>query len=80
MCLQMIYACGLRLWEGTPLQVSDIDPQRMLIRVRQSKGGKDRYVPLAEQTLELLRACWQGTRFRPWLFPARHPQIPLPPT
>jgi site-specific recombinase XerD len=42
MCLQMIYACGLRLREGTQLQVSDIDPQRLLVRVRQGKGGKDR--------------------------------------
>jgi integrase/recombinase XerD len=80
MCLQTIYACGLRLREGTQLQVSDIDPQRMLVRVCQGKGGKDRYVPLAERTLELLRAYWQGTRPRPWLFPARHPQAPLPPT
>lgn len=53
MCRQMISACGLRLREGTQLQVSDIDPQRMLVRVRQGKGGKDRLVPLAERTLEL---------------------------
>jgi integrase/recombinase XerD len=51
----------------------------MLVRVRQGKGGNDRYVPLAERTLELLRAYWQGTRPRPWLFPARHPQTSLPP-
>jgi integrase/recombinase XerD len=80
MCLQMIYACGLRLREGTPLQVSDIDPQRMLVRVRQGKGGKDRLVPLAERTLELLRVYWQRARPRPWLFPARDPQTPLPAT
>jgi integrase/recombinase XerD len=77
MCLRMIYACGLRLREGTHLQVSDIAPQRMLVRVRQGKGGKDRSVPLAERTLELLRMYWQGTRPRPWLFPARHPSTPL---
>jgi integrase/recombinase XerD len=80
MCLQMIYACGLRLREGTQLQVSDIDPQRMLVRVRQGKGGKDRLVPLAERTLELLRVYWQRARPRPWLFPARHQQTPLPAT
>jgi integrase/recombinase XerD len=79
MCLQMIYACGLRLREGTHLQVSDIDPQRMLVRVRQGKGGKDRLVPLAERTLERLRAYWKSARPRPWLFPARHEQMPLPP-
>jgi integrase/recombinase XerD len=80
MCLQMIYACGLRLREGTQLQVSDIDPQRMLVRVRQGQGGKDRLVPLAERTLELLRVYWQRARPRPWLFPARHQQTPLPAT
>ena len=51
MCLQMIYACGLRLREGTPLQVAAIDPQRMLVRGRQGKGGKDRFVPLAPRVL-----------------------------
>jgi integrase/recombinase XerD len=79
-CLQMIYACGLRLREGTQLQVSDIDPQRLLVRVRQGKGGKDRLGPLAERTLERLRVYWQRARPRPWWFPARHPQTPLPAT
>jgi integrase/recombinase XerD len=80
MCLTMIYACGLRLREGTQLQVSDIDPQRMLVQVRQGKGGKDRLVLLPERTLELLRAYWQVARPRPWLFPARDQQTPLPAT
>jgi integrase/recombinase XerD len=80
MCLQVISACGLRLTEGTQLQVSDIDAQRMLVRVRQGKGGKDRLVPLADRTLELLRAYWQGSRPRPWLFPARDQQTPRPAT
>ncbi len=56
MCRRLIYACGLRLREGSQLQVSDIDPQRMLVRVRQGNGGKDRCVPLAPRVLELLRA------------------------
>jgi integrase/recombinase XerD len=77
MCLQMIYACGLRLTEGTHLQVSDIDAQRMLVRVHQGKGGKDRLVPLAPRVLELLRAYWQRQRPRPWLFPARDGSAPL---
>jgi integrase/recombinase XerD len=77
MCLQLIYACGLRLREGTQLQVADIDPQRMLVRVHQGKGGKDRLVPLAPRVLELLRAYWQYQRPRPWLFPARPPSAPL---
>jgi integrase/recombinase XerD len=80
MCLQLIYACGLRLREGTQLQVSDIDAQRMLVRVRQGKGGTDHCVPLAPRVLELLRAYWQRQRPRPWLFPARHQQTSLPAT
>jgi site-specific recombinase XerD len=80
MCLQLIYGCGLRLTEGTHLQVSDIDPARMLVRVRQGKGGKDRFVPLAPRVLELLRAYWQRARPRPWLFPARYRPEPLSPT
>jgi integrase/recombinase XerD len=51
MCLQLIYACGLRLTEGTQLQVSGIDAQRMLVRVNQGKGSKDRFVPLAPRVL-----------------------------
>ena len=80
MCLRMIDACGLRLREGTQLQLSDIDPQRMLVQVRQGKGAKDRYVPLAERTLQLLREYWQHERPRPWVFPARHQATPLSPT
>jgi integrase/recombinase XerD len=80
MCLQLLSACGLRLREGPQLQVADIDSQRMLARVRQGKGGKDRFVPLAPRVLELLRASWQRRRPRPWLFPARHRQTPLPAT
>lgn len=47
MCLTMIYSCGLRLSEGTHLRVADIDSGRTVVRVRNGKGGKDRYVPLA---------------------------------
>jgi integrase/recombinase XerD len=80
MCLRIIYACELRLTEGTQLQVSDIDAQRMLVRVRPGKGGKDRFVPLAPRVLELLRQYWQRTRPRPWLFPARQRSASLSPT
>jgi site-specific recombinase XerD len=52
----------------------------MLVCVRQGQGGKDRLGPLAERTLELVRAYWQRARPRPWLFPARHQQTPLPAT
>lgn len=71
MCLTMIYSCGLRAGEGTRLQIRDIDSQRMMVYVRQGKGGKDRYVPLPQRSLELLRAYWQQAQPRPWLFPDR---------
>ena len=54
-CLATIYSCGLRLQEGTHLQVADLDSARMMIHVRHGKGAKDRYVPLPKRTLELLR-------------------------
>jgi integrase/recombinase XerD len=77
-CLQMLSACGRRLREGTPRQVSDLAPQRLLVRVRQGQGGHDRLVPLAARTLERWRVDWQRARPRPWWFPARHQQTPLP--
>jgi site-specific recombinase XerD len=69
-CLTTIYACGLRLQEGTHLQVPDIDSARMLLHVRCGKGAKDRYVPLPPQTLVLLRQYWTTHRHPLWLFPA----------
>lgn len=69
-CLTTIYACGLRLKEGINLQVADIDSARMLVHVRLGKGGKDRYVPLPQSTLELLRQSWKTHRNPVWLFPA----------
>jgi site-specific recombinase XerD len=69
-CLTTIYSCGLRLQEGTHLQVADIDSARMMIHVRHGKGAKDRYVPLPERTLQLLRQYWQQHRNPRLLFPA----------
>jgi len=69
-CLTTIYSCGLRLKEGTHLQLADIDRARMLVHVRLGKGGKDRYVPLPQRTLELLRQSWTPHRNPLWLFPA----------
>lgn len=71
MCLTLIYSCGLRLREGTRLQVRDIDSDRMMVHVRNGKGGKDRYVPLPQRSLELLRDYWVQERPSPWLFPER---------
>jgi len=69
-CLSTIYACGLRLQEGTHLQVPDIDSARMVVHVRCGKGAKDRYVPLPQRTLVLLRQYWKTHRHPIWLFPA----------
>jgi site-specific recombinase XerD len=69
-CLTTIYACGLRLQEGTQLQIADIDSARMMIHVRHGKGAKDRYVPLPQRTLELLRQYWKQHRHPVLLFPA----------
>jgi integrase/recombinase XerD len=70
LCLTTIYSCGLRLMEGTQLQVTDLDSARMLVHIRGGKGKKDRYVPLPQRTLELLRAYWVTHRHPVWLFPA----------
>ena len=69
-CLQTIYSCGLRLTEGTHLQVRDIDSRRRVIHIRHGKGGKDRYVPLPATTLVLLREYWKIHRNPTWIFPA----------
>jgi len=69
-CLNTIYSCGLRISEGAAVQVSNVDSQRMVLKVR-GKGNKDRQVPLSEPTLESLRAFWKLHRSKPWLFPAR---------
>jgi integrase/recombinase XerD len=69
-CLTTIYSCGLRLLEGVSLQVSDLDGERKMLHVRQGKGHKDRYVPLPEGTLTLLRQYWGTHRHPVWLFPA----------
>jgi len=68
-CLKTIYSCGLRLREGSHLQVADIDSGRMFLLIH-GKGGKDRCVPLADRTLGLLREFWKTHRSQPWLFPA----------
>ena len=69
-CLSTIYACGLRLLEGIRLAVPDIDSARMMIHVRHGKGNKDRYVPLPQRTLELLRDYWSTHRNPVLIFPA----------
>jgi integrase/recombinase XerD len=78
-CLTTIYSCGLRRSEGAHLRVDDVDKARMLLRVV-GKGPRERYVPLPEKTLRMLREFWLTHRTKPWLFPARdsQPEQPQP--
>ncbi len=68
--LSTVYACGLRHSEGLFLQVSDIDKNRMQIHVHRGKGAKDRFVPLPEEILSLLRQYWSTHRNKKLIFPA----------
>jgi integrase/recombinase XerD len=68
-CLNTIYACGLRISEGVSLQVRAIDSERMVVHVQHGKGNKDRYVPLPQCILEMLREFWCTHRHPQWLFP-----------
>src|SRR6202047_818370 len=77
------YGAGLRVSEGAALKVDDIDSTRMLIRVEQGKGRKDRNAMLSPQLLELLRLWWREGRRRGvmlphgWLFRGRSPLDPI---
>jgi site-specific recombinase XerD len=71
------YGAGLRVSEVVALKVSDIDSQRMTLRVEQGKGRKDRYVTLSPQLLTWLRAWWRAARPQAWLFPGQNPVNPM---
>jgi site-specific recombinase XerD len=75
--LMSIYAGGLRTSELTHLRPSDIDSGRMVVRIDQGKGRKERYVPLSSHLLIVLREYWKIARPAIWLFPGRDPQKPL---
>jgi integrase/recombinase XerD len=77
--LSVAYGCGLRVSEIANLKVADIDSARMLIRVEQGKGRKDRFVMLAPDLLDLLRQWWRMKRPRGWLFPGQQPAQPITP-
>jgi site-specific recombinase XerD len=71
--LTTCYAAGLRISEVICLKPPDIDSQRMVIRVEQGKGQKDRYVMLSPKLLEILRKWWRVAKPEPWLFPGDIP-------
>ena len=67
--LETLYSTGMRRAELCQLEVEDIDSHRMVIHIRQGKGGKDRDVPLSANLLETLRAYWRWMRPQTYLFP-----------
>lgn len=71
--LMLCYGSGLRISEACGLRVDDIDSKRMLIHVREGKGGKDRFTVLSHRLLIVLREYWKIERSRPWLFPTARP-------
>ncbi len=78
--LTTAYAAGLRASEAAGIKVADIDSSRMVIRVEQGKGGRDRYVMLSPQLLGILRSYWKLARPAHWLFPGRDGEHPIGPT
>ena len=75
--LSVAYGGGLRVSEVVSLKVSDIDSQRMMLRVEQGKGRKDRYAILSPQLLGLLRDWYRIARPQGWLFPGQTPFKPM---
>ncbi|MDF1578991.1 MAG: phage integrase N-terminal SAM-like domain-containing protein [Desulfurivibrionaceae bacterium] len=78
--LQTVYSAGLRVGEVVRLQPHHIesDPGRMMIRIEQGKGRKDRYTILSEKLLDLLKDYYRVYRPGEWLFPGRDPDQPMP--
>jgi site-specific recombinase XerD len=72
-----LYSTGLRVSELTHLKVTDIDSNRMLIRIDQGKNRRDRYVPLVEKLLEALREYYHTVRPQIWLFPGNNKNHPM---
>jgi len=75
--LSVAYGAGLRAGEVVSLKINHIDSERMVIRVEQGKGRKDRYVMLSPHLLALLRAWWKAARPQGWLFPGRDRVQPM---
>jgi integrase/recombinase XerD len=75
--LSVAYGAGLRASEVLSLKVSDVDSARMLLRVEQGKGRKDRHAMLSPMLLDILREWWRIGRPVAWLFPGQNPVNPL---
>ncbi len=75
--LMTAYAAGLRVSEVVALRIDDIDSRRMVIRLRQAKGQKDRYTLLSPRLLAVLRAYWKADRPTQYLFPGNVPDRPI---
>src|SRR5687768_2472505 len=75
--LTTAYGAGLRVGEVSRLKVTDIDSGRKVIRIEQGKGGRDRYVMLSAQLLQILRTYWRLARPARWLFPGRELDQPV---
>lgn len=75
--LSAIYAGGLRNTEACRLKVTDIDSQRMVLKIVQGKGRKDRYIALSARLLEELRSYWKASRPSTWLFPNKDGSGPI---
>jgi integrase/recombinase XerD len=81
--LSVAYGAGLRVAEVAALKVSDIDSERMLLRVERGKGGQYRNAMLSHDLLAVLRAWWQAGHQQGvvhktgWLFPGEHPTKPI---
>lgn len=75
--LATVYAAGLRVSEAVRLKVSDVDRDRMTLRIEQGKGAKDRYVPLSKRLLAQMEAYWRREPSRVWLFPNRQGTRPI---
>ncbi len=68
--LMTCYGAGPRISEAVALKVSDIDSSRMLLRIEEGKGRKDRYVMLSQRLLAVLRCYWRAAQPKPYLFPS----------
>jgi len=75
--LMTAYSSGLRLSEAAHLRISDIDSKRMMVRIRNGKGGKDRYSILSSVALDILRQYWRQYRPKEWLFEGESADKPI---